>query len=208
MSDAKKSISYTDYFESFLKEEGEKAEAMAILHYRSHEFFDILSIVINVPVIVLSSVVGFLSPIPLFSHQAVILGSLSVLISLLKVCDNYFNITQLSERHRSVSLQYMRITKWIQIQLCLERDVRISAQDLFDMITTDMSNIRDAEPIIPQLIIDRFVSQYKNEPTAKPSITNGLTSIKIYKSSSESLANVVIEPKAAIVPEKKPIFKP
>lgn len=199
-----KKLVYTDEFELFLKQEGEKAEGMAILHYKSYEWFNFLSVLINVPVIVLSSIVGFLSPIPLFTDQALALGALSICISILKVCDNYFDITKLSERHRSVSLQYTRITKWIQIQLCLEREVRISANDLFEMITSDLSNIRDSEPIIPQAMIDEFNLKYQGEETARPSITNGLTVIQIYQQKKKEQENLIVEPKVA---DKKPVFK-
>lgn len=207
--DSDKKIVYSDDFEAFLKEEGEKAEAMGILHYKSYESFNKLSIGINIPVIILSSIVGFLSPIPLFNDQAIFLGGLSIIIAILKTVDNYFDLTKRSETHRMIALQYNRISKWIQIQLSLERDIRISARDLFDTITNDLQNIRDSEPIVPQDIIEYFNKKYQDEPTSKPSITNGLTNIKINKSSTVPTAiqlNAIVEPK--VIHEKPKPFKP
>ena len=205
---AEKKIEYSDEFEVFLKQEAEKVEAMAILHYHSHEWYSFLSIIINIPVIVLTAVIGFLSPIPLFQDQSLALGAVSICVSILKVCDNYFDITKLSERHRSVSLQYMSITKWIQIQLCLERAMRVQAGDLFLMITTNLDTIRDAEPTILPSIIREFNERYKDDNTSRPSITNGLTQIRIYDSKKKEQANenVIIEPKHSST-DKKPVFK-
>jgi hypothetical protein len=78
-----------------------------------------------------------------------------------------------------VALNYHRISKFIQLQLSLEKDCRVKPQDLFQLIQNDLQNIRDAEPLIPSSIIKLFNEKYKDEPTAKPAITNGLTQIRI-----------------------------
>jgi hypothetical protein len=63
--------------------------------------------------------------------------------------------------------------------LSLEKDCRVKPSDLFQLIQNDLQNIRDAEPLVPSEVIDKFNSRYKDEPTSKPAITNGLTQIKI-----------------------------
>jgi hypothetical protein len=172
-------IHYSSEFENLLKEEAEKSEAMSILHTKSYEKYQKYSIGINIPVIVLSSVIGFLSPISIFPNQGLFLGALSIGVAILKTTDNYFDFTKRCETHRMTSLNYIKISKYIQLQLSLEKDCRVKAGDLFGLIQNDLQNIRDSEPLIPQEVIDKFNSKYRDEPTCKPAITNGLTQIRI-----------------------------
>jgi hypothetical protein len=174
-------ISYTDEFEQLLKEEAEKAESMSILHNYSYIRYNSFSIYINIPVIIISSIIGFLSPIELFHNQSIFLGALSVFVALLKTIDNYFDYTKRSEAHRITSLTYMKISKYIQIQLSLEKDVRIKAKDILDIISNDLQALKDAEPLVHNVIINEYNKKYKDEKTAKPAICNGLTEIKINK---------------------------
>ena len=175
-------IHYTDDFENLLKEEAEKAECMSLLHSKAYEKFNSISIRLNIPVIVISSAIGFLSQVQnIVPNQNVYLGAISIFVAILKTIDNFFDYTKRSECHRMTSLNYNKISKLIQIQLSLEKEVRIQAGDLLKVISSDIQNIKDAEPLIPDDIIDRFKSKYKDEPTSKPSITNGLTIIKINK---------------------------
>jgi hypothetical protein len=199
-----KTLVYTDDFEQLLKKEGEECESMSILHTNAHLKFSRYSVYINMPVIFISAAIGFLSPLPLFFRQDVFLGALSIFIGLLKTLDSYFTITKRSETHRMVSLNYLRISRWIRLQLCLEKEYRIPAHDLYDIISHDLQNIREAEPVVPLDVIANFNAKYKDEATAKPAVTNGLTSIKINRKSPVSAApDVPVEIKAEEPPPGK-----
>ena len=175
----KPDIQYTNDFEDLLKNESEKAEAMSILHTKASQKYNNLSVLINIPVIILSAVIGFLSPLSLFPNQPIFIGAVSIFIAILKTLDSYFDFTKRTETHRMTSLSYVKISKWLQIQLSLEKDFRIKASDLLDTITNDIENIRNAEPNIDKGIIEEFNLQYKEEKTSKPAICNGLTEVKI-----------------------------
>ena len=120
----------------------------------------------------------------------------------MKTVDNFFDFTKRCETHRMTALNYMKISKWIQIQLSIERDCRVIAGDLFTIINNDLQNIRDAEPAIPKQTILDFNQQYGDEPTCKPAITNGLTKIHINKKSLE--IPKIEAPINLIVSEEKP----
>ena len=210
-------VSYTNEFETLLKDESEKAEAMSILHAMCHAHLNRLSVGVNIPVIILSSLIGFLSPLELFEKQTILLGALSIVVAIAKTIDSYMDFTKRTETHRVIGLNYAKISKFIQIQLSLEKDCRINAKDLLDYIQNDLQNLKDQEPIISQKIVNRFNIKYKDEHTAKPSITNGLTVVKINKGlvsappSPEIL--LTLPPEETPVPEapkatpKKPIWK-
>jgi len=179
--DSNINVSYTDEFENLLKAESEKSEAMSILHTMSSQKYNNLSIFINIPVIIVSSLIGFLSPITLFENQAIFLGALSIIVAILKTIDNYFDWTKKGEAHRITGLNYAKISKFIQIQLSLEKECRIIANDILTVIISDLQNLKDSEPSISQSIITKFNEKYKDENTAKPPITNGLTRVVINK---------------------------
>ena len=200
-------IIYSDEFEDLLKQEAEISESMSILHSKSFQKYNYYSIFINVPVIVLSALIGFLSPLELFHNQAIFLGSLSIFVGILKTFDSYFDFTKRSECHRMTSLNYIRISKWIQLQLSLERNCRVSPKDLYDMISNDLQSIRESEPNISKDVIKLYNEQYKDETTAKPAICNGLTNVKINKKIIDNLEKKE-DIKINITTEtKKPAFK-
>ena len=213
-------VSYTNEFETLLKDESEKAEAMSILHLMNHAHLNRLSVGINVPVIILSSLIGFLSPLELFDKQAILLGALSIVVAIAKTIDSYMDFTKRTETHRVIGLNYSKISKFIQIQLSLEKECRINAKDLLDYIQNDLQNLKDQEPMISQKIIKAFNIRYKDEMTSKPSITNGLTVVKINKQTAtappspeilltlpQEDSSLMESPEAPKAPPKKPVWK-
>ena len=178
-------ISYTVAFELLLKEEAEKAESMSILHNAAYQKYNKLSMITNIPVIVLSGVVGFLSPITLFAMQNIFLGSLSVGIGIIKTIDSYMDFTKRTQTHYLTALSYKKISKFIQIQLSLEKECRIRPGDLLNVITNDLENITNSEPVIPVDIILFFNKTYGHDPATKPPFCSGkLTNIRINKTES------------------------
>ena len=183
-------VVYSDDFEKLLKDEAEESESMSILHQNCHKKFNRYSVYINIPVIIVSSTIGFLAPLVLFTHQEIVLGALSISVGILKTIDSYFNVTKRSETHRMTSLCYQRISRWIRLQLSLEEECRIPAKDLYDVIIKDLQNVREGEPIVPRDVIDDFNKRYKAEQTTKPAMVNGLTVVKINKRHTNGFTNV------------------
>lgn len=187
------SFEYSKEFEQFLKEEGEKAECYGIMHLNASSYYNKLSNLVNIPVIAVSSFIGFFTALQLFPNQNIILGCLGICVSMLKTLDSYFDLTKKSETHRLISLRYSKLSKLIQIQLSLQKSNRIDAKDFYFMITNDLANLRDSEPVIPSSIIDDFKIKYSHENTFKPPICNGLTKIKIFNSPVASSDNIEMQ---------------
>ena len=213
---------YTEEEELLYKKSGEQCECMGILHQLSQKKYNMFSIATNIPVIVLSSAIGFISSLQLFNNQNVMLGVLSILVSLVKSLDNYFDFTRRAENHRLTSLNYSKIAKLIEIQLTLKREDRIDAEDLLNIISNDVASLRESEPTIDKDIINTFNKKYYKDLTSKPSIANGLTDIKIYRSktcTAETQVDIEVEsevesepelnqkPETPEVPRRLPIWK-
>lgn len=175
-------LKYEINLEKLLKEQAEICESMSILHRNSHNKFNTFTNAINIPVIILSSVVGFATGIEInYDHINIILGILSVGIACIKSLDSYFQLGRRSETHRIVSLQYAQINKKIAIELALHRKDRIDAKDILNIIKTDIKNLEDIAPLIPDDIIEAYKIKYpeKDNLVKRPNICNGLTPIVI-----------------------------
>ena len=189
---------YDDDLENLLKGEAEKAESLSILHRLSHEKYNRYSNAINIPVIVGSSAVGFATGVKIeYEDINIVLGVFSVVIGCIKALDSYFQLAQRSERHRIVSLQYAQICRKIAVELALERNVRLEAKEALNMIRTDIKNLEEIAPIIPDDVIDIYKAKYPKkdgENVKRPNITNGLTEIIINKPNPPLTVSATIIP--------------
>jgi len=164
-------ISYNHEFELMLKNTGESSECMHIMHNQASQRFKMFSNFINIPVIFLSSAVGFMSAINFnFNGQNYVFGSISILISFLKSIDSFFQLSQRSETHRMIALQYYKINQTITVQLALEKDCRIKANDMYTLINSTLQSIKESEPFIPDSIVKNFRNKFGNSDINKPAI--------------------------------------
>lgn len=182
-----KEIEYSPDLEKLLQQQGEQAESWSILHNLSYEKYQFRSNIINIPVIVLSSVIGLLTGMNIQNDDMfIILSTGSIFVSVIKSVDSYFQLQRRAEGHRICSLQFSQIFKKIQIELSLQRKMRTNPKDMLALIKTDLKNLFDIAPLIDEEIIDKYNSLYKAEKdVSKPSVCNGLTHIHISKAHEE-----------------------
>lgn len=176
-----KDIQYNNDLEQLLKEQAEQAESYSILHNMSHEKYQFRSNIINIPVIILSSVIGLATGMNIQNDDMfIILSTGSIFVSVIKSIDSYFQLQKRAEGHRICGLTFSQISKKIQIELSLSRDQRQNPKDMLGLIKTDLKNLFDISPIIDSDIIEKYNKLYVNETdVSKPPITNGLTHVKI-----------------------------
>lgn len=174
-------IDYNKDLEHLLKDNAEECESLGILHRASYEKYNRLSNYINIPVIILSSAIGFATGIDIgYMNMNIILGVGSIFVGIIKSIDTYFQLGKRSESHRLCSLQYQQIHKKIQIELALTRDQRQTAKDMLSVIKTDIKNLQDISPLVDQDIIDKYNARYSQYTTVKkPNFVNGLTEVAI-----------------------------
>jgi hypothetical protein len=174
-------IRYNSELEQLLKENSEECESLSILHRMSYEKYNQRSNYINIPVIILSSAIGFITGIDLqYAQMNIILGVGSVFVGIIKSVDTYFQLAKRAESHRICSLQFSQIYKKIQIELTLNRKQRLTAENMMNIIKTDIKNMQDIAPLIDDDIIDQYNQKYRRyKRVKKPNFVNGLTEVKI-----------------------------
>ena len=181
------SIDYNMDLEQLLKDNAEECESLGILHRAAYEKYNRLSNYINIPVIILSSAIGFATGIDIgYMNMNIILGIGSIFVGIIKSIDTYFQLGKRSESHRLCSLQYQQIHKKIQIELALTRNQRQTAKDMLSVIKTDIKNLQDISPLIDQDTINSYNKRYGQYTTVKkPNFVNGLTEVVINSSSHD-----------------------
>ena len=187
MANGENVIFYNNDLETLLAQSAEECESLGILHLASYEKYNKLSNIINIPVIILSSGIGFITGIDLsYDRMNIILGIGSVFVGIIKSIDSYFQLGKRSESHRMCALQYTQINKKIQIELSLCREQRQTAKDMLSIIKTDIKNLQDISPVIDQEIIKEYNLKYgKYKNVKKPNFVNGLTVVKVNSNSLE-----------------------
>ena len=183
-------INYNRDLEQLLAQSAEECESLGILHLASYEKYNLLSNYINIPVIILSSGIGFITGIDVnYDNMNIILGIGSVFVGIIKSIDSYFQLGKRAEAHRLCALQYTQINKKIQIELSLCREQRQTAKDMLSIIKTDIKNLQDISPIIDKEIIEQYNLKYgKYSNVKKPNFVNGLSEVKINMNSLEDEA--------------------
>ena len=182
-----KPITYNSDLEILLKEHSEECESLSILHRMSYEKYNKRSNYINIPVIILSSAIGFITGIDLqYAQMNIILGVGSVFVGIIKSVDTYFQLAKRAESHRICSLQFSQISKKLQVELTLHRDQRLTAENMMNIVKTDIKNMQDIAPLIDDDIIEVYNAKYrKYKRVKKPNFVNGLTEVKVNPHNNE-----------------------
>lgn len=182
-----KPVTYNTNLEKLLKENSEECESLSILHRMSYEKYNTRSNYINIPVIILSSAIGFITGIDLqYDQMNIILGVGSVFVGIIKSVDTYFQLAKRAESHRICSLQFSQISKKMQVELTLHRNQRMTAENMMNIIKTDIKNMQDIAPLIDDDIISMYNAKYrKYKRVKKPNFVNGLTDVVVNSNNNE-----------------------
>ena len=182
-----KEIQWQSHIEEYLKDMAEKSYCYAYLHKRAEAKYSALNTKIDIPVIVLSTIAGTLSigGEGIFGKDNVmasqIIGSISLMVGVLNTISSYFSWNQRTENHRISSIQYSKLFRFLEIELSLPRNERMSAGDLLKVSRESYERLQEVSNLIPDSIIKSFKKKFKSYDVAKPSEANGLEAIHIYK---------------------------
>jgi len=200
MDDIQANVSWSSALEEYFASTGEKAHCLSYLHKRSEMLYSQRRTWIDLPVIVLSSVVGFLSVGSSSMFQgnemgaSIGLGIGSLMVSVLQTVNTYFGWAKRAEGHRIASIQYARLYRFLNIEMNLPRNERSTPHDLLKSTKEQYDRLAEISPLLPQLALDEFKTKFaKDTEISKPEEANGLEKIVIYNPMNHSKSNPVIE---------------
>ena len=204
MLDLGERINWTIELENYLKDVGERCYGYSILHKDCQAHFSKKAVWIDIPSIILSTMVGTLSigSGEIFNQDMnanLIIGGISIGVGIIQTINSYFGWNKRAENHRISNLQFGKLYRFIQIELSLPREQRIRVNDLMKIVRENYERLMEISPLVPASILMDFKNKYKSyESVSKPSECNGLEEIIIYSEDSNS---VIINPNYKIKKE-------
>lgn len=186
MSEDFHEITWTHQLEEHFASAGEKAHCYSWCHKKSEEKYSRLRTFIDLPVICLSSVCGFLQigSEQMFSDKnasAIGLGLLSLFTALLSATNTYFKWSARAEAHRISAIQWSRLYRHLSIEMNLPRTERKPPSDLLKDTQSHYDRLQEISPLIPPDVIHEFKTQFgTNKDISKPEETNGLEKITVF----------------------------
>jgi hypothetical protein len=190
--DLSKEIKWSINLEEYFSNIGEKAFCYGYLHKKAEAKYSYQRNFIDLPVIILSTITGTLSigGGGLFGDMeqmaGVFIGCISLFVGILNTIGAYFGWSKRAENHRLSSINYFKLYRFISIELSLPREERMKCQDLLKVVRDQYERLQEVSPLIPDGILKDFKERFKNyTDISKPSETNGLEAIVIYKEEIE-----------------------
>lgn len=187
-------VSWNSRLEEYFSSTGEKAHCLSILHKKAEVVYSRRRNFIDLPVIVGSAVIGFLNAgsSSMFQDQlvsSISLGVGSLIVGILQTINAYFQWSKRAEGHRITAIQYSKLYRFLNIEMSLPRDERMTPKELLKYTKDAYDRLQEISPILPPEIIREFKREF-NKPEYKditlPEEANGLERIVVYGSTSFS----------------------
>lgn len=186
-TDKPKSIHWTEMLEEYFASTGEKAHCLSWCHKQAEAMYSSRKTWIDLPVIVISGVTGFLSAgsTTMFSNPAtssVALGVASLFVSILNTAGSYYGWAKRTEGHRISAIHYARLYRFISVELALPREERMMPNDFLKYVKDQYDRLQEISPLLPPEVIANFQTKFANEKDiSKPEEANGLEKITVFR---------------------------
>jgi hypothetical protein len=198
-------VSWNDSLETLIGQEGEKCSGLAWLYTESERYYGGMNNYVAIPVIVLSTVTGFISGSSeiLFdnpSSASIGVGGVSLFTGILSTVGSYFSWAKKTEACRITALQYSKLLKFISIEMTLPKQERIRARDMLKMIRETAERLLETSPAVPPHIIADYKSKFdvKTDIT-HPEMTTGVIKLNINRSVESLTSTKLVEVKQSAV---------
>lgn len=184
-------VKWNSQLEEILSNEAERCLCLSVLHRLCETRYSGLNNYIAIPSIILSTFAGASSigsaslfPDPMISSVSI--GLVSIGVGILNTIGAYFSWARRAEGHKSSSLQYSKLHRFLMIELALPRQSRMVAKDLLKTMRDQIDRLNETSYIIPTIIIDEFKKKYDGHTdVSRPEIANGLDPVVVYRGRGE-----------------------
>ena len=190
----KHDLEYNPHLEELIASEAEKALVLRWLHNHAEQQYSRFNTWITLPVITISTLAGTASigQDSLFGKDGqvapVVIGLMSLTVSILNVISSFFGWAKRAEGHRISGINYAKIHRWISIELALPREQRVPAKHFLKEIRQQIDRLNETSPPIPQVVIAAFKTKMKNlkSDVSVPEICDEIHRVDIYPGSGDA----------------------
>lgn len=185
MDEPHDSITWNSALETLIAKEGEKCAGLAWLYREAERYFSRNNSVVALPVIVLSTLTGFMSGSSMLIFggsdlAAIGTGAVSVFTGILSTIGSYYAWAKKAEACRISALQYSKLQKSIAVELTLPKNERVPAAAMLKLIRENVDRLLETSPLVPEHLIEAYRHKFKDEKdVAHPEITNGIPKIEV-----------------------------
>lgn len=184
-------VKWNSQLETILSNEAERCLCLSVLHRLCENRYSGLNNYIAIPSIVLSTFAGASSigssslfPDPMVASVSI--GLVSIGVGILNTIGAYFSWARRAEGHKSSSLQYSKLHRFLMIELALPRHSRMVAKDLLKTMRDQIDRLNETSYMIPAIIIEEFKKRYDGHTdVSRPEIANGLDPVIVYRGRGE-----------------------
>ena len=162
---------------------------MSWSHTESEKIFSYRRTLIDLPVIVLSSVNGFLSvgSSSLFpgggNSVSSALGAVSLFVAVLNTLGSYFSWAKRAEAHRIAAIHYAKLYRFINVEMSLPREERTPPSEFLKYIKEQYDHLNEMSPPLPAEVIKSFHRMFSEQSLKEISVPeqmNGIEAIHVY----------------------------
>ena len=159
-------IKWSNALENYIKNISEKCLSYGILHKMAQQKYNKYCLFLDIPVIILSTISGSLNigSEQIFSgvsNANLMVGSLSIIVAIMSTINSYFAFNSRMENHKNSYLNFMKLNRFINIELSVDRSERIIVKDLIKIIRNEYERLMENSPLIDADIINIFKKKYK-----------------------------------------------
>jgi hypothetical protein len=173
------------------------------LHDQSEKVFHMKNLLVNIPVIILSTLGGTAN----FAAQSLFeddengkkyasfaIGGISIFAGMLTTIGNYLRYAQLEESHRVAGITWGKFQRLLAVELALNPNDRMDSLDFLKICRAELDRLIEQSPPIPKDIIRRFEGKFgKIKDLKSPDVCGALEHTNVFESSEERLKNVAAE---------------
>jgi len=174
------------------------------LHDRAEKKYTRLSMLISIPVIILSTLTGaanfavgsFIPPddTSMKNYVSAGLGGVSIAAGILTTLGNFFQYAQKSESNRVAGIAWGKFQRLVAVELAINPNDRLDAMDFLKICRQDLDRLIEQSPPISDDVIKMFEHEFREVPNLKmPDICHGIAHTEVFNSSKARLAQIAAD---------------
>jgi hypothetical protein len=164
------------------------ASCYRLLHDKSEKRFSRFNMAITVPVIMLSTMTGTAnfgmgSIFPeSFTKANLIIGSFSLIVTLISAISNFLRYAENSEAHKIASVQWAKFQRNITTEISLSPSERSPASEFINLSRKELDRLMEQSPVVDDNIIRRFNKKYPDKKIdfKKPVVFGSIEHTRVY----------------------------